>query len=78
MRQKRQKLTSASWLRPVCGGFHNLIRFNCDPFFASCRRESCLDCYMSWCMPMCGLPYTTINSMFLLTQFHYTDKGIVT
>jgi hypothetical protein len=21
----RQKLTSASWLRPLCGGFHNLI-----------------------------------------------------
>jgi hypothetical protein len=34
MRQKKQKLTSASWLRPVCGGFHNLIRFNCDPFFS--------------------------------------------
>jgi hypothetical protein len=48
MRQKRQKLTSASWLRPVCGGFHNLTRFNCAPFFASCRRHrvltaTCLD-----------------------------------
>jgi hypothetical protein len=48
MRQKRQKLTSASWLRPVYGGFHNLIRFNCAPFFASCRRHrvlavTCLD-----------------------------------
>jgi hypothetical protein len=48
MRQKKQKLTSASWLRPVCGGFHNLIRFNCVPFFASCRRHrvltvACLD-----------------------------------
>jgi hypothetical protein len=48
MRQKRQKLTSASWLRPVCGGFHNLIRFNCAPFFASYRRHrvltvTCLD-----------------------------------
>jgi hypothetical protein len=32
------KLTSASWLRPVCGGVHNLIHFNCAPFFASCRR----------------------------------------
>jgi hypothetical protein len=32
------KLTSASWLRPVCGGFHKLIRFNCAPFFAPCRR----------------------------------------
>jgi hypothetical protein len=35
-------------LRPVCGGFHNLIRFNCAPFFASCRRHrvltvTCLD-----------------------------------
>jgi hypothetical protein len=44
----RQKLTSASWFRPVCGGFHNLIRFNCAPFFASCRRHrvltvTCLD-----------------------------------
>jgi hypothetical protein len=48
MRQKRQKLTSASWLRRVCGGFHNLIRFNCAPFFASRRRHrvltvTCLD-----------------------------------
>jgi hypothetical protein len=48
MRQKRQKLTSASWLKPVCCGFHNLIRFNCAPFFASCRRHrvlivTCLD-----------------------------------
>jgi hypothetical protein len=48
MRQKRHKLTSASWLRPVCGGFHNLIRLNCAPFFASCRRHrvltvTCLD-----------------------------------
>jgi hypothetical protein len=48
MRKKRQKLTSASWLRPVCGSFHNLIRFNCSPFFASCRRHrvltvTCLD-----------------------------------
>jgi hypothetical protein len=48
MRQKKQKLTSASWLRPVCSGFHNLIRFNCAPFFASCRRhrvltDTCLD-----------------------------------
>jgi hypothetical protein len=32
----------------VCGGFHNLIRFNCAPFFASCCRHrvltvTCLD-----------------------------------
>jgi hypothetical protein len=40
MRQKKQKLTSASWLRPVRGGF--LIRFNCAPFFASCRRHRVL------------------------------------
>jgi hypothetical protein len=32
LRQKRQKLTSASWLRPVCGGFHNLICFSCAHF----------------------------------------------
>jgi hypothetical protein len=42
------KLTSALWLRPVCGCFHNLIPFNCAPFFASCRRYrvlivTCLD-----------------------------------
>jgi hypothetical protein len=42
------KLTSSSWFRPVCGGFHNLIRFNYAPFFASCRRHrvltvACLD-----------------------------------
>jgi hypothetical protein len=48
MKQKKQYLTSASWLRQVCGGFHNLIRFNCAPFFASCRRHcvltvTCLD-----------------------------------
>jgi hypothetical protein len=47
-RKKRKKLTSASWLRPVCGGFHNLILFNCAPFFASCHRHriltlTCLD-----------------------------------
>jgi hypothetical protein len=35
-------MTSASRLRPVCGGFHNLIRFNCSPFFASCRRHRVL------------------------------------
>jgi hypothetical protein len=42
MRRKRQKLTSTSWLRPVCGGFHNFIRFKCAPFFASCRRHRVL------------------------------------
>jgi hypothetical protein len=42
LRQKRPKLTSASWLRPECGGFHNRIRFNCAPFFASCRRHRVL------------------------------------
>jgi hypothetical protein len=40
--------SSASWLRPVCRGFHNLIRINCAPSFASCRRQrvltvTCLD-----------------------------------
>jgi hypothetical protein len=34
--------SSASWLRPVCGGFHTLIRFNFAPFFASCRRHRVL------------------------------------
>jgi hypothetical protein len=38
----RMKLTSASWLRPVCGGFHNLFRFNCAPFIASRRRHRVL------------------------------------
>jgi hypothetical protein len=49
---KETNLTSASWLRPVCGGFHNLIRFKCAPFFGSCRRHrvltvTCLDA--CWC-----------------------------
>jgi hypothetical protein len=56
MREKRQKMTSASWLRPVCGGFHKLIRFNCAHFFCVMSQTSCLDCYMSWRMPVCGLP----------------------
>jgi hypothetical protein len=48
MRQKKQRQTSASWLRPVCDGFHNIIRFNCAPLFALCRRHrvltvTCLD-----------------------------------
>jgi hypothetical protein len=52
MRQKTQTCfirdSSASWLRRVCGGVHNLIRFNCAPFFASCRTHrvftvTCLD-----------------------------------
>jgi hypothetical protein len=38
----RQKLTLTAWLRPVCGGFHKLIRFNCVPFFASCHRHRVL------------------------------------
>jgi hypothetical protein len=46
MRQKTQSSftrdSSASWLRPVCGDFHNLIHFNCAPFFASCRRHRVL------------------------------------
>jgi hypothetical protein len=42
VRQKRKKLTSASWLRPVCGGFYNPISFNCAPFFSSCRRQRVL------------------------------------
>jgi hypothetical protein len=36
------KLTSASWLRPVCSGFYNLICFNCAHFFASYRRHRVL------------------------------------
>jgi hypothetical protein len=48
MRQKTQSCfirdSSASWLRSVCGGFHNLFRFNCAP----CHRHgvltvTCLD-----------------------------------
>jgi hypothetical protein len=57
MRQTRQKLTSASWLRPVCSGFHNLIRFNCAPFFASCRRHRVL----TVTLPVCGLPDTSVE-----------------
>jgi hypothetical protein len=33
---------SASWLRSMRGGFHNLVRLNCAPFFASCRRHRVL------------------------------------
>jgi hypothetical protein len=81
MRQKTQKLTSASWLRPVCGGFHNLIRFNWAPFFASCRRHrvltvTCLDAcrcaaYLSlkwvwFCLPS---TFTWINSSFSFSSF---------
>jgi hypothetical protein len=44
-------MTSASWLRPVCGGFHNLIRLNCGPFFASCRRHRVLTLtYLDACL----------------------------
>jgi hypothetical protein len=67
------KLTSASWVRPVCGGFHNLIRFNCDPFFASCRRHrvltvTCLDacrcaaCLTDWTLRCLELNWRSDNS----------------
>jgi hypothetical protein len=70
MRQKRQKLTPASWLRPVCGGFHNLIHFSCAPFFVSCL-DAC------WCAAyhkvylkifgMCSIGYSTnVNTIFKL------------
>ena len=36
------RLKSESWLRPVCGGLHNIIRFNCTPFFTSRRRHRVL------------------------------------
>jgi hypothetical protein len=39
--------SSASWLRPVCSGFHNLIRSNCAPFFASCSRHRVLPVVLS-------------------------------
>jgi hypothetical protein len=42
MRKKRQKLTLATWLRPVCGGFQDFVNFNCAPFFAPCRRHCVL------------------------------------
>jgi hypothetical protein len=41
--------------RLVCGGFHNFIRFNCS-FLCVMSQTSCLDCYMSWRMPVRGLP----------------------
>jgi hypothetical protein len=52
MRQKRQKLMSASWLKPGCYGFHNVIRFSCAPIVASWRIHrvltvTCLDA--CWC-----------------------------
>jgi hypothetical protein len=43
MRQKRQKLMSASWLRLVCGGFHNLIRFQLCSFLCVMSQTLCLD-----------------------------------
>jgi hypothetical protein len=49
MRRKKQKLTSASWLRPVCS------------FLCVMSQTSCLDCYMSWRMPVCGLPYAFVS-----------------
>jgi hypothetical protein len=75
MRQKRQKLTSASWLRPVCGGFHNVIRFNCAPFFASCRRHriltvTCLDA----CRCAAFLRVSTGNYGTKLSLFPHTMR----
>jgi hypothetical protein len=74
------KLTSASWLRSLCGGSHNLIHFNCAPFFASCRRYrvltvTCLDCYMSWRMPVCGLPYIVPPRYLLFTLTTHEFSG---
>jgi hypothetical protein len=75
MRQKTQKLTSASWLRPVRACFHNLIRFNCAPFFASRRRHhvltlTCLDacrCAAYCIFSMSG--FTLSYTIFQFSQF---------
>jgi hypothetical protein len=71
--KKRQKLTSASWLRPVCGGFHNLIRFNCAPFFAICRRHrvltvTCLDACR--CAAYFNLKYYYLNVLHWYSIHH--------
>jgi hypothetical protein len=50
--------SSASWLRPVCGGFHNLISFNCAPFFGHVAD------IVSWRTPVCGLPYYWMKLLF--------------
>jgi hypothetical protein len=75
MRQKKQKLTSASWLRQVCGGFHNLIRFNCAPFFASYLRHrvltvTCLDARH------CAAYFTGLRVSFLLPDWLCSDLGV--
>jgi hypothetical protein len=78
MRQKRQKLTSASWLRPVCSGFYNLVRFNCAPFFASCRRHlvltvTCRDacrCAVYVSFSICGI------SSLDRTGYGLDDRGV--
>jgi hypothetical protein len=56
------KLTSASWIRPVCGGFHNLICFNYALFLASCRRHRVLTVT---CLDACRCAaYLTLNDTF--------------
>jgi hypothetical protein len=74
MRQKRQKLTSESWLRLVCGGFHN-HSFQLCSFLCVMSQTSRLDCYMSWRMPVCGLPniysYTLIHHHRRLHHHHW-------
>jgi hypothetical protein len=61
---------SVSWLRPVCGGFHNLIRFNCAPFFASCRRYRVLTVI---CLDACWYAaYLTVKTWCLR---HEAKKG---
>jgi hypothetical protein len=62
-----------SWLRPVCGGFHNFIRFNCTPFFASCRRHGILTVT---CLDLCRCAAVFIISFVstvLLSLRHVAD-----
>jgi hypothetical protein len=69
---KGTKLTSASWLRPVCGGFHNLIRFNFATFFASCRRHRVLTVT---CLDACRCAaYLKVQLNFTFTYMAFQPK----
>jgi hypothetical protein len=56
----------------VCGGFHNLIRFNCAPLFASYRRHrvltvTCLDAFR------CAAYLITYGVEVFFYFDHFTD-----
>jgi hypothetical protein len=65
-----------SLLRPVCGGFHTLIRFNCAPFFASCRRHRVLTVT---CIDAClCAAYLTELLMCLQVEFQFMQVAEAT